>query len=94
MTDLVQKLSVTSFGRTAFSYQHLTLTSTDHWATLGNWLTCLARKTIFLQVLCAANIQGAKEYQTPPSQGTNSLHDRLEPWRFISCAQLYNIMCV
>ena len=73
-------------------FQHpLTSTSPGHWATLGNQLSFLPGETISLQVLCAANIimvpRNIKLAQTMPSQGTYSNLDRVEPWRFISCAQ-------
>ena len=58
------KVKVTSFGRAAFQlFNPLTFNSPGHWATLGNYRSCLPVETISFPV-CLQPTYDAKEYQT------------------------------
>ena len=67
------------------SFSHpLTLTSTGHWAALGNKRSSLPGETISLLVLCAAKAPGnIKPAKTGPSQCTSSHLGRVQLRRFI-----------
>ena len=76
-------VKVSGFGRDSAVQPYLTLTSPCHWATSGNWRSGLPGETIS-RPFCVQPTYGAQEYQT---QITNSYLGRVEPRRFICCAQ-------